>query len=61
MVQRVSNVIDGMRSDALYRMDGSSSITSSIMDYEFENGRRYHAYKAGRKQVFPCKIYNVND
>ena len=28
---------------------GSASITSSIMDYEFENGRRYHAYKAGRK------------
>jgi len=27
---------------------GSSSITSSTVDYEFENGRRYHAYKAGR-------------
>ncbi|MCJ1225898.1 hypothetical protein MMC12_002547 [Toensbergia leucococca] len=25
----------------------SLSITSSIRDYEFENGRRYHAYKAG--------------
>ncbi|MCJ1469708.1 hypothetical protein MMC07_008349 [Pseudocyphellaria aurata] len=25
----------------------SSSITSSVLDYEFENGRRYHAYKAG--------------
>ncbi|MCJ1476471.1 hypothetical protein MMC13_005137 [Lambiella insularis] len=24
-----------------------SSISSSIIDYEFENGRRYHAYKAG--------------
>ena len=26
---------------------GSTSITESIIDYEFENGRRYHAYKAG--------------
>ncbi|KAL8928918.1 MAG: hypothetical protein Q9172_000670, partial [Xanthocarpia lactea] len=25
----------------------SASISSSILDYEFENGRRYHAYKAG--------------
>lgn len=24
-----------------------ASITSSVLDYEFENGRRYHAYKAG--------------
>ncbi|MCJ1232962.1 hypothetical protein MMC14_000916 [Varicellaria rhodocarpa] len=28
-------------------MDDSASITSNILDYEFENGRRYHAYKAG--------------
>ncbi|MCJ1432955.1 hypothetical protein MMC27_002313 [Xylographa pallens] len=27
--------------------DDFASITSSIVDYEFENGRRYHAYKAG--------------
>ena len=33
--------------------DGSlSSVTSSILDYEFENGRRYHAYKAGRESPF---------
>ena len=25
----------------------SRSITSSIYDYEYENGRRYHSYKAG--------------
>lgn len=25
----------------------SASITASVVDYEFENGRRYHAYKAG--------------
>ena len=25
----------------------TASITSSVLDYEFENGRRYHAYKAG--------------
>ncbi|KAL8877335.1 MAG: hypothetical protein Q9198_004631 [Flavoplaca austrocitrina] len=25
----------------------SASISESIVDYEFENGRRYHAYKAG--------------
>lgn len=24
-----------------------ASITSSVLDYEFENGRRYHAYRAG--------------
>ena len=34
------------------RDNGYSSVTSSIMDYEFENGRRYHAYKAGRE----CQI-----
>jgi hypothetical protein len=27
--------------------DGSCSITASIIEYEYENGRRYHAYKAG--------------
>ncbi|KAL9015024.1 MAG: hypothetical protein Q9173_000322 [Seirophora scorigena] len=25
----------------------SASIPASVLDYEFENGRRYHAYKAG--------------
>ncbi|KAL9028640.1 MAG: hypothetical protein Q9196_003032, partial [Gyalolechia fulgens] len=25
----------------------SASITASVLDYEFENGRRYHGYKAG--------------
>ncbi|KAI4196321.1 MAG: hypothetical protein LQ350_006638 [Teloschistes chrysophthalmus] len=25
----------------------SASLTASVLDYEFENGRRYHAYKAG--------------
>ncbi|KAL9031863.1 MAG: hypothetical protein Q9180_006768 [Flavoplaca navasiana] len=25
----------------------SASISESVVDYEFENGRRYHAYKAG--------------
>ncbi|KAL8734682.1 MAG: hypothetical protein Q9166_001338 [cf. Caloplaca sp. 2 TL-2023] len=25
----------------------SASVSASILDYEFENGRRYHAYKAG--------------
>ncbi|MCJ1339888.1 hypothetical protein MMC09_005180 [Bachmanniomyces sp. S44760] len=29
----------------------SKSITSSIIDYEFENGRRYHAYKAGHYPI----------
>ena len=27
--------------------DDFASITSSVIDYEFENGRRYHAFKAG--------------
>ena len=26
---------------------GLASLTSSVLEYEFENGRRYHAYKAG--------------
>jgi len=29
------------------RQFDSSSLTSSILEYEYENGRRYHAYKAG--------------
>ena len=24
-----------------------ASLTSSVLEYEFENGRRYHGYKAG--------------
>ena len=42
--------------------DGSlSSVTSSILDYEFENGRRYHAYKAGRESPFSplCQIMEI--
>lgn len=30
-----------------------ASLTSSIMDYEFENGRRYHAFKAGCQWLSP--------
>lgn len=26
----------------------TSSVTSSMFDYEYENGRRYHAYRAGQ-------------
>lgn len=29
------------------RVHSSSSITSSVLDYEYENGRRYHGYRAG--------------
>ena len=29
----------------------TSSITSSVVDYEYENGRRYHGYKAGSYAV----------
>lgn len=35
------------QADMLRRKYKSASITSSVLDYEFENGRRYHAYKAG--------------
>lgn len=31
----------------VFRDLDSASITASVLDYEFENGRRYHAYKAG--------------
>ena len=33
-------------SDESYTYD-SQSLTSSIYDYEYENGRRYHAWRAG--------------
>ena len=33
-------------SDDLAAFD-SASITSSVLDYEYENGRRYHGWKAG--------------
>ena len=41
--------VEGEEDDTSACGDGSSSvsITASIIDYEFENGRRYHAYKAG--------------
>lgn len=29
-------------------MSETTSATSSIFNYEYENGRRYHAYKAGQ-------------
>jgi hypothetical protein len=32
--------------------DGTMSVTSSVRDYAFENGRRYHRYREGR-YVFP--------
>lgn len=38
--------------DSAYGSDGGSaytgSITSSIFDYQYENGRRYHAYREGQ-------------
>ena len=43
-------------SDAGYETDsassGSTSISSSVRDYAFENGRRYHKYREGQYQ-FP--------
>ncbi|KAI4240431.1 MAG: hypothetical protein L6R40_005142 [Gallowayella cf. fulva] len=36
-----------LRLHILPRHLDSASISDSIFDYEFENGRRYHAYKAG--------------
>lgn len=37
----------GTAAEILRRDLDSASISDSILDYEFENGRRYHAYKAG--------------
>lgn len=28
--------------------DNTESLSPSVFDYQFENGRRYHAYEAGR-------------
>jgi hypothetical protein len=30
----------------------TDSLTPSVMDYRFENGRRYHAYKDGCELIF---------
>ena len=30
-----------------YSTYDSKSVTSSVIEYEYENGRRYHGYKAG--------------
>lgn len=34
--------------DSGYEPSGPPSIASSIIDYQFENGRRYHNYRAGK-------------
>ncbi|MCJ1313077.1 hypothetical protein MMC25_006754 [Agyrium rufum] len=44
ILEAESSYVDSPQDDW---MQDSASITSSILDYEFENGRRYHAYKAG--------------
>ena len=48
--------VDDHQSDSTFGDDGEGSTTTSIKSaitkYEFEHGRRYHAYKAGR-YVFP--------
>ncbi|KAL8766184.1 MAG: hypothetical protein Q9209_006949 [Squamulea sp. 1 TL-2023] len=41
------NQVIGTATEILHRDLDSASVSSSILDYEFENGRRYHAYKAG--------------
>src|SRR5436305_513470 len=42
---------DGSDTDSAYGSSSfsafTSSLTSSIVDYKYENGRRYHAYRAG--------------
>lgn len=32
-----------------YRSTFTGSLTSDVYSYQYENGRRYHAYDAGRK------------
>ena len=47
---RATRLVETREVADMANRDGSlSSVTSSILDYEFENGRRYHAYKAGRE------------
>jgi hypothetical protein len=31
----------------------ATSVTSSVQEYRYELGRRYHSYKAGSKHLFP--------
>ncbi|KAL8671747.1 MAG: hypothetical protein Q9168_003769 [Polycauliona sp. 1 TL-2023] len=47
ITQRCMNHTVGTAAEILRSDLDSASISDSIFDYEFENGRRYHAYKAG--------------
>ena len=39
---------DGSSSDYAEDVSDTTSATSSIFNYEYENGRRYHAFRAGQ-------------
>jgi hypothetical protein len=39
---------DGYFSDYASLASSTTSIGSSVFDYQYENGRRYHAYRAGQ-------------
>lgn len=39
---------DDAASDYASDVSGTASITSSVFNYEYENGRRYHGYRAGQ-------------
>ncbi|KAL9099677.1 MAG: hypothetical protein Q9163_004851, partial [Psora crenata] len=56
MPPRIISLVNKKKSAGLYqnlnvkrprRTDDLASIPSSVKDYEYENGRRYHGYKAG--------------
>jgi len=55
-VENTIEAADGEDEDAGYYTDtastASTSISSSVRDYAFENGRRYHKYREGTYQ-FP--------
>lgn len=58
-IQAVDRNLDGF-SDSGYSesvaQSGSTSISSSVRDFEFENGRRYHAYRSGVCTVHDYQI-----
>ncbi|KAL4879871.1 S-adenosyl-L-methionine-dependent methyltransferase [Aspergillus karnatakaensis] len=47
-IMEVDNVPDDLRSESMSDYQSElTSLRSSILDYRYENGRRYHSYRAG--------------
>lgn len=40
--------VDSAYAESVGAYSESTSLSSSVFDYKYENGRRYHSYKAGQ-------------